>query len=331
MSEVIFTERNETFLKVLRKEIEKVFSRGEKVAIKLHMGEPGGKYFLKPDFVKKIADILKGVGCEPFLFDSPVTYNSRRNTVSGYKEVAKENGFTEGFMGCGVVISDDFIIIKEPHFDVQVCKPLADADGVLVLSHFKGHTCSAIGGCIKNLGMGALTKKTKGDIHELGKPNYVGGCVQCGVCKKICPYGCIEYSDGNPHIDLEKCVGCSKCIYNCKAEALKPRAAIFDTLLSEGAHAAWKSFKKGYCVNVVKDLSIRCDCNTSSKNVIVMEDVGFVLGKDIVSVDKAALDAVIKKSGKDIFGELHHKPPVLHVQEAERLGMGKMEYRLKKI
>jgi len=126
-------------------------------------------------------------------------------------------------------------------------------------------------------------------------------------------------------------VGCSRCVYNCKVRALRPKAAVFDALLSEGAHAAWRSFKKAYCVNVVKDLSIRCDCNATSKNVIVMDDIGIVVGKDIVSVDKAALDLVIEKAGKDIFGELHHKPPVLHMQEAEKLGMGKMGYALRRV
>lgn len=68
-----------------------------------------------------------------------------------------------------------------------MCKDLVDADGVLVLSHVKGHYCSGFGAGIKNLGMGALSKKSKGMIHEGGEPVYDSGCNLCKICSKTVP------------------------------------------------------------------------------------------------------------------------------------------------
>jgi len=330
MSEVLFAQKDGLFLEALKEEVGKVFSSGDKVAIKLHMGEPGGEYFLKPKLVKRVVDVLIEIGAKPFLFDSPVRYNSRRNTVKGYHGVAKENGFTKDFLGCPVRISEDFVTVKEPHLEIQVCKELAEADGVLVLSHVKGHSCSGFGGAIKNLGMGALTKKSKGDIHEGGKPEIVGKCAHCGKCKIVCPQSAITYEEDIPKFDFEKCVGCSRCIVACKAGALSPVLKTFDALLAEGADAAVRTFKKAYYVNVIRDISQFCDC-TRRENRIVLEDIGILMGRNIVAVDKASHDLIMKKAGKDLFKEINHKSPFDQIKEAEKLGMGKMSYTLRKV
>jgi len=49
-------------------------------------------------------------------------------------------------------------------------------------------------------------------------------CIQCGNCTR-CPYGAItmDIEDGYPKIDPAKCVGCSVCVLQCPAKALKMR------------------------------------------------------------------------------------------------------------
>ncbi len=49
-----------------------------------------------------------------------------------------------------------------------------------------------------------------------------GKCIACGArCQSVCPTDAIEMNDkGEPIIDVEKCIGCQKCIRVCPAEAL---------------------------------------------------------------------------------------------------------------
>ncbi len=52
--------------------------RGARVPIKLHMGEPGNRYYISPSMVKLTAYRLKDIGAEPFLFDTTVAYPGLR-------------------------------------------------------------------------------------------------------------------------------------------------------------------------------------------------------------------------------------------------------------
>ncbi len=325
MTEVFYRKQIDTSL--LEKEMV-LFKPGDRIAVKLHMGEKGNRYFLKPDLVKKIVSILIKIQASPFLFDSPVVYPGGRDTVEKYRKTAAEHGFTEQNIGCPVVISDDFKTVKTNHLDAHVCRPLVEADGLLVLSHVKGHMCSGFGGAIKNLGMGGVAVKTKKDIHSLANPVLAGECTGCAACVKICPVNAVSLKQSRAEFDYSACWGCGACIEVCPASALKPRKASFDILLAEGAAAVLKKTKKRYFINVIKDITRLCDC-CSDPGGIVVEDIGIVLGIDIVAVEKASLDLINKKAGKDIFKEIHNISPLKHIQEAEKLGLGKLSYTLK--
>lgn len=330
MSKVIFVESDDKFPKILETELKKLFGKGEKIAIKLHMGEPGNKTALKPEFVRKVVEILKKIGAEPFLFDSPVTYNSPRKTAAGYLKAASQMGFTEIFLGCKVIVSDASIPVKGDHLTYEVCKELAEADGVLVLTHVKGHVCTGFGGSIKNLGMGAMSKKTKSEIHDGGAPKYLGGCTLCRTCSLQCPTDNIRYEHDRPCFDKNWCCGCSNCSYVCPVSAIAPEIAGFDLLLSEAAAAALKSFRKVYFVNVMKNITKNCDC-TSDPGPVIFPDVGYALSSDLVSVEKASFDLINQRAGEDFFRKVNKKSPLLHIREAEKLGMGSLEYRLETV
>lgn len=149
----------------LKSELNGFFPNGQRIALKLHMGEKGNPYFLKPEIIKGIVRVMKEIGVKPFLFDSVVLYKGERDTVEKYYRTAKEHGFTEELIGCPVVISDSGVDVKTEDIVVHVCRELAEADGMLVVSHVKGHCCYGFGGAIKNLGMGGVTPKSKEDIH----------------------------------------------------------------------------------------------------------------------------------------------------------------------
>ncbi len=330
VNKVFFSEDENNFLKKLKSELKGYFSG--KVAVKLHMGEPGNKYFLKPTFVEKIVKVLKEAGVEPFLFDSPVVYNSTRNSVKGYLEVVKDHGFDK--LGCPVIISDDSvkeeIVVDGKKIVFQVCKILVEADGVLVLSHVKGHLCSGFGASIKNIGMGALSKKSKGMIHDGGMPVYVSGCTLCGICAENCPTNNIRYDKGRPFFDKNWCCGCSNCVVVCPKKAIKAKTTIFNNLLAAGALAALKNFKKTFFVNVVKDMAKLCDCEADAGPIIV-PDIGYLMSKDLVSVDKAAYDLIAERAGEDVFKGIHHVSSLFHIASLVKLAKIPFDYSIVKI
>ncbi len=330
MEEVIFIDKNkieEILEETLKQELKEVFKENEEVAIKLHMGEKGNKYYLKPDFVKIIIDVLKELKTKPFLFDSQVIYPGGRDTVKKYYKTASEHGFTEENIGCPIIISNEHITYKTAHLNAEVCKPLVEADGLLVLSHVKGHMCSGFGGAIKNLGMGGMTIKTKTDIHNFANPIFVGDCIGCGTCIKACPVQTISLKDNKANFDYSGCWSCDICINVCPSNVLKPKIASFDTLIAEGAYAVLNNTKKSYFINVLNNITKWCDC-ASDPQGIVSEDIGILLGKNIVAIEKASFDLINKKAGKDLFLEVNKKSPLVHIKEAAKLELGNLEYQL---
>lgn len=153
----------------LLKRLDGFFLKGGRIAVKLHMGEKHNPYFLKPERIKKMVDALLKLGLKPFLFDSVVLYKGARDTVEKYIKTAESHGFTEKSMGCPIAISETGVDVKTEDLVIHVCKELSEADGMLVVSHVKGHCCYGFGGAIKNLGMGGVTPASKNDIHVAEK------------------------------------------------------------------------------------------------------------------------------------------------------------------
>jgi hypothetical protein len=319
MQNTIFIKKEEMnkIYNILKNELMDIFKPNEKIAVKLHMGEKGNKNFLKPDNIRTIIDILNKLKVKSFLFDSPVAYNGSRDTAEKYQKTAKEHGFDN--LGIPIIISDDAIKVKTKHLTVGVCKDLIRADGVLVISHIKGHICSGFGGAIKNLGMGALDKESKNKIHKESKPVYIKNCNLCKECAKNCPLVNIRYDESRPYFDKNWCCGCSNCVNACKRHAIKAKTNTFDKLLAEGAYAALKKFKKIYFINFLINIAKECDCVGKEENPIVLGDIGVVLGKHIIGVEKKSLELINKKAGKDLFKEIRFKSPLVHIEEMEKI------------
>ncbi|MEG1777887.1 MAG: DUF362 domain-containing protein, partial [Angelakisella sp.] len=63
---------------IRRAGIDKIDFASKYVAIKIHFGEPGNLSFLRPNFAKTVADIVKELGGKPFLTDCNTLYVGRR-------------------------------------------------------------------------------------------------------------------------------------------------------------------------------------------------------------------------------------------------------------
>ena len=281
------------FLEKLKQEISVVFSGCKRVAIKVHFGEPGNDTSLTPDKIRPFVNVLKELGIEFFLYDSLVVYDSIRGDAEKYHAHAISKGYEE--FG-ELRTNDNFVLRKGKYLDYEVSKDLVEADGVFVISHVKGHACTGFGGAIKNLGMGAVTKNSKEKIHDGGTYKFDKNlCTKCGMCEKMCPVDFIKVGEEGPV--FSGCYGCSNCCIHCPTGALKPKLKEFDSLLADCAKTAEDSFSKAYYVNIIKEVTKHCDCESDPKGIIA-GDVGYVCGGSAKDVDEESYKRIVAKEGE---------------------------------
>lgn len=315
---VDFIKQDRTFFDYLSERLTGIFSLGDRIAVKLHMGEPGNKTHIKHSLTKRVIAVLHDMGCHAFIFDSPVVYASQRNNERGYLQCAAEHGYTEHNIGAPIVVSNRSVQAKGTQMSFHLSVEPLEADGVLLLTHLKGHLACGMGGSIKNIGMGCMAKETKGAIHGGGEPRYSDGCTQCGACIENCPTGNIRIVDDHPQFDVTWCPGCSNCVLSCPEHCIQPRVATFDDLLAEAAVLAHDRYKRIFAVNVLKNITKLCDCIADSGPLLI-DDIGYLCGGDMLSVDIAALKIIEEISGReDIFSDYNKRSPWGQVRSAAK-------------
>lgn len=302
-----------------------VYLTNSEVVVKIHFGEPGNKFAFTPDDVRPIIKAIKSLKLAPLLIDTPVFYSSPRDSVKEYEKVVREKGYDKL---APFIISNNGIRIKTKDFTAEVCKELVEAKNVLVVSHIKGHVCSGFGGAIKNLGMGGVTKKTKGLEHNLSQPKFISECQGCGICANFCPAGVIKMVDGKAKIDLNACWGCSICQIECPYKCLAPKKAYFDDLLAQGAAAVINNLPQNtFYINFLKNIVKLCDCVVNPGNPI-SKDAGILFSDNPVAIDKASVDIINELNGKDLFKDINNKDPLLHVNFASQYTGKSSDYEL---
>ncbi|MFO7678200.1 MAG: DUF362 domain-containing protein [Thermoplasmatota archaeon] len=296
------------------------------IPIKVHMGEKNNKYHVRPDFVKEIVQELLAVSARPYLFDTTVCYNSLRNSVKGYEKCAAQNGFTQKTMGCPIIIDEMGIPVTIENHIYEIAKHLYNATHIFALSHVKGHIATGMGGAIKNFGMGGVTKKTKKWMHIGSRPIYnKENCTFCGDCASVCPFDALEVEQGSWNHHIKKCFGCGVCVDACHFKAIDYKTADLQYVLACAAKACLQR-KKVIYLNEIKRIARNCDCD-SNAGPIICPDVGYVLGDDLVAIDKASLD-LINQIKPDIFQQVNHINPYKQIEYAEQIGLGSQDYTL---
>ena len=341
---------------ILTAGIQQIDFKGKFVAIKMHFGEPGNLAFLRPNYARAVADVVKELGGKPFLTDCNTLYVGGRKHALEHIDSAYQNGFTPYTTGCHVIIADGLKGNDEVCVPVQggeyiqeakIGRALMDADIVISLTHFKCHENAGIGGAIKNIGMGGGSRAGKMEMHAAGKPFVVDDaqCIGCGSCQRICAHEGPVMEDGVvTRIDHEKCVGCGRCIAACPMDVIAaPYDAAFDVLncrMAEYAKAVLDN-RPAFHISLVMDVSPNCDCH-SENDAPIIPDVGMFASFDPVAIDQACADAcqdmpvirgsqadVDRREGQDLFGAVHSDTNWrVQTQHGKKIGLGNDAYRL---
>lgn len=326
-------------------------------AIKLHFGERGNHTFIRPHLVRTFTDALKSLQAKPFLTDTNTLYVGGRINSADHLETAIMHGFGPEVTGAPVIIADGLRGTSEIVVEVNrggisqayIAADFAAADGAIILSHIKGHELTGFGGALKNVGMGAASRRGKLDQHSDLSPKVTAKkCVSCGRCVSQCAHRAISFTkEKKAFIDNNKCVGCAGCIPVCPEEAIAVQwdgdAPKFMKKMIEYTKAALTGKgERVFYINFINGLSPLCDCVNHSDAPIV-SDLGVLASCDPVALDLASAELVnnapglpnsalpeeARAAGADKWEALHPGCQWRYQLEyAEEIGLGSRDYKL---
>lgn len=274
-------------------------------AIKIHFGEPGNLAYLRPNFTKVVADLVKELGGKVFLTDCNTLYVGRRKEALEHLDAAYENGYNPFAIGCHIIIGDGLkgaddveVPVKGGHYikDAKIGRAVMDADILISMTHFKGHESTGFGGTLKNIGMGCGSRRGKMEMHSSGKPLIrLEKCRSCFACSTICAFSAISYRDEDKkaQIDHDLCVGCGRCIAVCPFDAIVSPFDESNDILNYKIAEYTKAVVHGrpqFHLSFVLDVSPDCDCHADN-DLPIIQDVGIFASTDPVALDMACVDA----------------------------------------
>ncbi len=333
------------------------FEPKEWVAVKTHFGSEGAHRIVRPIFLRKVVDALKSINAKPFVTDTV------RIKGLDYLEVANQNGINHLSVGAPVILADglygnDSIILKAGEIisKIAVASVIHDVPAMVVCSHVKGHIQAGYAGAIKNIAMGGVSSKHRecgwkcgrGAMHTVGEGKLIWNkeiCELCHQCEEICPLETIKIENELFAYKEEDCWRCGRCTRVCPSSALSLPGddERFMRSLAESAMTVLSTFKKDKVIyiNFLTEIQPECDCMPVA-DVPVMQDQGILISDDIVAIEQASVDMLLKApplpqsaseeknivKGDDILLKLSEKPYWIQIQESERLGLGRMEYEL---
>ena len=341
--------------------IDKIDMEGKFVAIKMHFGELGNMTYLRPNYAKAVADMVRERGGKPFLTDCNTLYPGSRKNALEHLYCAWENGFTPLSAGCPVIIGDGLkgtddieVPVENGEYvkSAKIGRAVMDADIFISLTHFKGHEMTGFGGTIKNIGMGCGSRAGKKEQHCNGKAVIdESKCRGCKACLKECANDGLVFDAERRKMTIneENCVGCGRCIGACNFDAIDfaQDAAIreLNCRMAEYAKAVVQG-RPNFHISLICDVSPTCDCHSGNDTPII-PDVGMFASSDPLALDQACVDACLKQTplpGSQLTDEMqrpgfhdHHdhfdntNPNTEYkscLAHAEKIGLGTRRYEL---
>lgn len=308
--------------------LDELITPGDVVAIKVHCGEWNSSAYLRPVYARALADRVKELGGRPFVCDTTtLTYSpfASRATELDLLLTAERNGYSSATLGCPFIAADGYVGTSDFRVDIPegyllkeayVAQAIAAADVLIALTHFKGHGMGVIGGALKNLGIGAQSKRGKFNVHMGGHPKYgVGAAVKFNpeafsgkdkdpeweLIEEACPIGLFKITDDDKiEWDRDRCMTCLGClgVLNPR-DIFEPNQMLFDATdiaIADAALGVVKTVPKVGFVTVAVDVSPKCDCAGFSDTPIV-PNIGVFASTDPVAIDQACVDKVTEAPG----------------------------------
>ena len=341
--------------------IENIDMEGKFVAIKMHFGELGNISYLRPNYARAVADLVKSLGGKPFLTDCNTMYPGSRKNALEHLECAWQNGFTPLTVGCPILIGDGLkgtddvsvpVVGGEYVREAKIGRAIMDADVFISLSHFKGHELAGFGGAIKNIGMGCGSRAGKAEQHSGGKPHIVAEkCRGCRRCLRECANGGLVFDEQTKKmtIDLDSCVGCGRCLGACNFDAVRFNNEAANEMLNRRMAEYAKAVIDGrpsFHISLIVDVSPNCDCH-SENDAPILPNIGMFCSFDPLALDQACVDACLAAEplpNSQLYGNIHSEHFHDHgdhfrnsapesewrscLEHSEKIGLGTREYEL---
>lgn len=324
---------------------EKIIAPHDFVAVKIHVGEKYNTTHVKPELVKAVVEASQQKSKNVFLTETATLYKGERSNAVNHLLHAQRHGFGIEQIGAPFIMADgltggtEVSVAIDGEFDksVKIAREIACTDVLVAVTHATGHMMSGLGACIKNLGMGLASRAGKLRQHSSVHPRINSvKCTFCKKCFKWCPEDAIIESGQKAKILPEKCVGCAECFTVCRYDAIEYNWGVgSETLqkrMAEHAYGVIKDKKeKCFYINVLINMTRDCDCMGEDQPKAI-PDIGILAGRDPVAIDKATFDLIHQANNpgqvKKTFQNLN---PLIQIEHAVKIGMGKMEYELIKV
>ena len=265
-----------------------------KVGIKLHTGEPNGPNILPRDMVRAFQAQVPNSN----IIETNTLYVGKRYTTEDHRATLATNGWNF----CDVDIMDEdegyvnFPVRGGFHLkEVAMGGHLANYDSIVVLTHFKGHAMGGFGGSLKNIAIGMAS----GHVGKVQVHGY-------------------DTSLGMPPINV-----------NWMDGTFPLKENLMERMADSGKATCDYFGKRIVFLNVMRRMSIDCDCAGTRAAEPTMADVGILASTDILAIDQACCDLVYTATdSKDLRERIESRHGLRQLSAMAELKMGNPQYEL---
>ena len=220
-------------------------------------------------------------------------YEGDRFTTGDHRKTLEINGWTFSPVDIMDEHGTALLPVKDGKWftEMSVGKSLLNYDSFLALTHFKGHTMGGFGGSNKNIAIGCADGRDGKKWIHCPQNEDGSWGDQWGIAEEEV---------------MERMVESTKSVVD---------------------HFAYKiSF-----INVMRNMSVSCDCEGVAAEPVVTPNVGILASLDIVALDSACVDliwAMKEEDGKAMKERITTRHGLRQLSYMHEMGMGNWKYKL---